>query len=182
MAFANAFALPRSDSSQVLSSMGRIVFPTGESLSSPFGEFLFSPAGGTVRAMETIDETRRARLRLLVEKYGSMAELCQQIGYARTETASLTRILNANVRHDREGSPTYNMGDPIARFIETKLGLERGWMDSPVTYEEINPMLSDLMQVARKLIEENRPDDLAHLVRVGHTFVEHHPKAANGEQ
>ena len=182
MAFANAFALPRSDSSHALSSMAPIVFPKGETLSRPVGEFLFSPAGGKVRPMETIDETRRARLRLLGDKFGSMAELCQQLGYARTETASLTRILNANVRHDREGSPTYNMGDPIARFIETKLGIERGWMDSPVSYAELDPMISDLIQVARQLREENRNDELAHLVRVGHTFVEQHPKAANGKQ
>lgn len=68
MAFANAVALPRSDSSHALSSMAPIVFPKGETLSRPVGEFLFSPAGGKVRPMETIDETRRARLRLLVER------------------------------------------------------------------------------------------------------------------
>lgn len=182
MTFASATALPLSTFSHDLSSMGAIVFPTGERLSSPTGEFIFSPVGCTITAMKTIDETRRARLRMLVDRIGSMAELCQQLGYARNETATLTRILNANIRHDRDGKP-YNMGDLMARYIEEQLGLEKGWMDTPPTYEELDPdpLVSALLKVARQLVEENRPDDLAHLVRVGHTFVEPHPKAANGE-
>ncbi len=59
-----------------------------------------------------------------------MANLCQLLGYARNDTAKLTRIMNANVRHER-GGKTYNMGDALAREIERKLGLERGWMDNP---------------------------------------------------
>lgn len=180
MPLAKALPLPLSASNQVFKSMGAIVFPEGETLSRPIGEFLFSPMGAKVRAMETIDETRRARLRLLVEQHGSMAQLCQLLGYARNETAGLTRILNANIRHEREGKP-YNMGDPTARFIEEKLSLSRGWMDTPVTYAELDPMISDLLQVARQLREENRTDELAHLVRIGHTYVEPNPKAASSQ-
>lgn len=182
MAFANATDLPTSDLSHVFSSMAPIVSPVGETLSRPTGEFIFYPAGSNIAAMRTIDETRRARLRMLVERAGTMAELCQQLGYARNETATLTRILNGNIRHDRDGKP-YNMGETMARYIEETLSLQRGWMDTPPSYEELDPdpMIADLIKVARQLVEENRPDDLAHLVRVGHTFVESHPKAANGE-
>ena len=130
--------------------------------------------------MQTVDETRRARLRMLVDQHNGMANLCECLGYARNETSTLTRILNGNVRHDRGGKP-YNMGEPLAREIEEKLGLPVGWMDTPPTYEELDPMISELVKVARTLREENRNDELAHLVRVGHTFVEPHPKAANGK-
>ena len=66
-----------------------------------------------------------------------MASLCEALGYARTETATLTRILNANIRHDRDGKP-YNMGSPIARHIEIMLNLPLGWMDTPPSYLEIH--------------------------------------------
>jgi len=86
--------------------------------------------------MQTCEEIRRTKLKMLVEKHGGMANLCQLLGYARNETATLTRILNANVRHER-GDKTYNMGDAMARQIEEKLSLERGWMDNPIGYHEI---------------------------------------------
>lgn len=74
---------------------------------------------------------------MLVKLHGSMAELCEKLGYARTETANLTRIMNENIRHDRDGKP-YNMGSPTARFIEEKLGMECGWMDTPPSYAELH--------------------------------------------
>lgn len=132
----NAIARPRSRSTHDLSCMGPIVFPVGETLSSPQGEFLFYPSDIPISPMETVEETRRNRLRMLVKKFGSMASLCEKLGYARNETAGLTRILNANVRHDRDGKP-YNMGSPMAREIEEKLTLPAGWMDTPPTYSEI---------------------------------------------
>lgn len=87
--------------------------------------------------MATVEETRRARLRILVKLHGSMASLCEKLGYARNETAALTRIMNANLRHDRGGQP-YNMGSPMARQIEEKLFLSEGWMDTPPTYAEMH--------------------------------------------
>lgn len=59
-----------------------------------------------------------------------MANLCEALGYARNETAKLTRISNANLRHERGGTP-YVMGSPMARDIEKKLSLDPGWMDTP---------------------------------------------------
>lgn len=114
--------------------MGYIVFPTGESLSSTGGEFLFPQRYIEILGMKTVEETRRDRLQMLVERHGGdkdgMANLCEALGYARNNTAGLTRILNANVRHDRDGEP-YEMGSKKAREIETKLGLPVGWMDTP---------------------------------------------------
>lgn len=84
MAFDKAMALPRSDSTQDLRFMDNIVFPNGETMSRPLGEFLFSPMGGQIAAMQSVEETRRARLQMLVKKQGSMAELCQKIPQPRT--------------------------------------------------------------------------------------------------
>lgn len=129
MALATDIARPLSAWTQVLNCMGAIVFPDGETLSRPGGEFLFSQACRPISPMETVEETRRAGLKLLVETHGSMANLCEKLGYARNETATLTRILNGNLRKDRGGKP-YHMGAPLARKIELVLELGKGWMDT----------------------------------------------------
>lgn len=89
--------------------------------------------------MKTVEETRRDRLQLLVKQHGGdrdgMANLCEALGMARNNTAGLTRILNANVRHERDGE-VYEMGSKKAREIEQKLGLPVGWMDTPLSLAE----------------------------------------------
>lgn len=76
---------------------------------------------------------------MLVDQHGGkkdgMANLCEALGYARNNTAGLTRILNANLRKEREGEP-YEMGSKKAREIEGKLGLPTGWMDTPPSLAE----------------------------------------------
>jgi len=164
MALANAIARPRSDSAQDLSFMGAIVFPYGETMSSPYGEFSFSPVGAQISFMEIVEETRRIRLQMLVKKHGSMASLCEKLGYARNETATLTRILNANIRHDRGGEP-YNMGSPIARKIEEKLSLGLGWMDTPPSYAELHGEEDPRAKVLQ-LMEAMPVDQWATVVRL----------------
>lgn len=110
--------------------MAAIVFPVGESTSSPAGKFLFPPRADAIHTMKTVEETRRERLQMLVDQHGGMANLVEKLGSARNETATLTRILNANIRHERGGQP-YVMGSPKAREIEKTLGLPEGWMDTP---------------------------------------------------
>ena len=80
-------------------------------------------------------ETRRARLEMLIKsKGGKLADLNEALGLPRNAT-KLARIRNANARLDR--GTVYVMGDREAREIEEKLGLERGWMDTPPTYAEL---------------------------------------------
>lgn len=110
--------------------MATIVFPGGELLSRPGGEFHFSPGRLPIAPMKTVEETRRERLLSLIEKEGSLANLLEKLGLARNENSRLSRIANANVRHERGGKP-YVMGSPMAREIEEKLGLPTGWMDTP---------------------------------------------------
>lgn len=114
--------------------------------------------------MDTVEETRRARLKMLVKAHDSMADLCQKLGYARNETATLTRILNGNVRHERGGVP-YNMGSPMARQIEQKLSLAVGWMDTPPTYVELLGE-EDPRAKVMLLMEALPPDQWPTVVRV----------------
>lgn len=119
--------------------MTAIVFPAGEALSRPAGEFLFPQVWHAILSMKTVEETRRERLKMLVDKHGGdkggMANLCEALGYARNNTAGLTRILNANTRNDRDGE-AYEMGSKKAREIEVKLQLPIGWMDTPPSLTE----------------------------------------------
>lgn len=94
-----------------------------------------------------------------------MAELCEKLGYARTETVTLTRVLNANVRKDR-GGKAFNMGSATARQIEEKLNLERGWMDTPPSYNEIHSR-EDPKSKAMLLLEQMSPEQAL----VAHAFL-----------
>ena len=108
-----------------------------------------------------------------------MANLCQELGYARTETAGLTRILNENVRHERGGKP-YNMGDPTARFIEEKLKLEVGWMDTPPSYAELHGE-HDPRAKMMLLMESMPPDQWDTALRLLNALAQPTPKATNGQ-
>jgi hypothetical protein len=101
---------------------------------------------------------------MLVKKHKSMANLCELLGYARNETATLTRILNANIRHDRGGKP-YNMGSPMAREIEEKLSLGLGWMDTPPSYAELHGEEDPRTKVLL-LMETMSPDQWSTAVRL----------------
>lgn len=158
---ASLIARPLSSPSQSLSNMGRIVFPLGEKLSTPRGNFFCPPRVAQSLDMNPVivEETRRTRLSMLVRKYKGMAELCEALGLARNQTSGLTRILNANVRHDRASQP-YVMGSPMARDIETKLELPSGWMDTPPTYAELNDQddpRTKMLQLMEKLPEDEWP-------------------------
>lgn len=85
-----------------------------------------------------------------------MADLCQALGYARNDAAKLSRIANGNVRHERGGKP-YNMGDEMARAIEEKLSLERGWMDTPPELELVTSIgAQHLLDLFSKIPEGDR--------------------------
>ncbi|MBY0453324.1 MAG: hypothetical protein K2Q11_00365 [Burkholderiaceae bacterium] len=85
--------------------------------------------------MQTCAEIRREKLVVLLEKFGTLAKLNEALGWTRTDP-KLSQIKNNNKRPGR-GESTYQMGDAMAREIEDKLGLERGWMDNPPSYQEL---------------------------------------------
>ncbi len=127
MFLANAAARPCDASTQVLSSMGSIL-SSGYVLSIPSGQFSVDTLTLCNRGMQTVYETRRARLGMLREQYKSWAALNEALGWERT-SARLSQIFNQTERKER--GTTYEMGDPTAREIEVKLSLQLGWMDTP---------------------------------------------------
>ena len=67
--------------------------------------------------MQPVEDTRRERLKRLVQQEGGLANLCAKLSLSRKETSGLSRILNANIRHERGGVP-YVMGSQMARDID----------------------------------------------------------------
>lgn len=104
--------------------------------------------------MQTSSEIRRSRLTQLVDRYGSIADLNQALGWARTDP-KLSQIKNNNKRPGREAS--YQMGDAMAREIEESLGLERGWMDNPIAATEQMDRADPRLKIAQLM--ESLPDD-----------------------
>ncbi len=92
------------------------------------GEFQKVAIGYEIPPMQTVSETRRNRLEMLIERHGSVAELNTALGWARTDP-KLAQIRNANIRKGR--AKPHQMGDAMAREIEEKLTLALGWMDTP---------------------------------------------------
>jgi len=104
--------------------------------------------------VQTSSEIRRSRLAQLVDRYGSIADLNQALGWARTDP-KLSQIKNNNKRPGREAS--YQMGDAMAREIEESLGLERGWMDNPIAATEQMDRADPRLKIAQLM--ESLPDD-----------------------
>lgn len=154
MAFANAVPLPRSNSSQFLSSMPGSL-SHGYNLSMTFGEYKYLAGGYLIGAMQTVFETRRVRLGMLVKQHGKVANVNRALGW-EDNNARLYQIHNKSIRADR-GTP-YEMGDPTAREIEEKLGLPTGWMDTPPTYGELDGE-NDPRAMIEHLVQEMPPED-----------------------
>jgi len=80
--------------------------------------------------METNDETRKRRLRVLCDMHGGVRQVAQQSGIA---WATLDQILKGTLlpaKADGTRSPR-SLGDANARAIEEAFKLGRGWFDWP---------------------------------------------------
>lgn len=73
--------------------------------------------------MKTAKENRRANVKKLVEQHGGQAEFAKKIG---KDPAQISQWATAAKSH--RGKPR-GMSDDMARYIEKKCGLDRGWMD-----------------------------------------------------
>lgn len=102
----------------------------------------------------TIHETRLARLKMLIQRYGTVAALNEALGWPRTDP-KLLQIRNQNMRSGRD--KPYQMGDEMAREIEATLQLPRGWMDTPPTFSELHGE-EDPRAKALLLMEQIAPD------------------------
>lgn len=105
--------------------------------------------------MQTISETRLIRLKMLIKRFNDrLADLNEAVGLVRTDS-TLSQIQNQSV-HSTTGTPRA-MGDVLARRIEKTLNLERGWMDTPPTYAELD---GNDRQAQMLLAMESIPEDL----------------------
>ncbi|MFS1584148.1 MAG: hypothetical protein ACL7AY_16215 [Candidatus Arsenophonus phytopathogenicus] len=92
--------------------------------------------------MKTIEEIRREWLIELIQQYKSIANLNIALDRAKTD-ATLSQIKNQAT--DSKSRNPRNMGSPLAREIEEKLGLEVGSLDhekhisSTPQQQKINP-------------------------------------------
>lgn len=119
--------------------------------------------GHVISGMQTISETRVARLAMLVKQYGgSLANLNEALGFSRTDS-TLSQIRTMAL-HSKTGVPR-GMGDNLARKIEDQLNLGRGWMDTPPSYAELHGE-EDPRTKVMQLMEAMPADQWATAVRL----------------
>lgn len=138
------------------------------------GNFSCMPIGIAIGAMQTAHETRRERLLLLKKKYGTWAAMNKLLGWESTN-GRLSQIGAKSIRSGRD--TPYVMGDEMAREIETSLGLETGWMDTPLTYAEMHGQEDPRAKVLA-LMEAMPADQWATAVRLLDALAQ--PAARNG--
>jgi transcriptional regulator with XRE-family HTH domain len=98
----------------------------------------------------SIQDIRRANLRLMVRKTGSQTELAKLVG---TNRLYLSQILSATTAR--------NLGDKLARKIEKSMTLSEGWMDrdntaGPIAHES-NRLLPELTEKQVLKWDESMP-------------------------
>lgn len=134
--------------------------------------------GYPIACMQTIAETRRQRLQMLLAKHNnSLAELNEALGLDRTDS-TLSQIRNQSA-HSRTGKPR-SMGDDLARKIEKSLGLEEGWMDTPPTYAELLGE-EDPMTKAILALEQLNREQIPVATRLITAIAQPEKKLGNGE-
>lgn len=146
----------------------------GYARSITMGNFYFTAPRCSIRNMQTVHETRKQRLLLLKEKHGSWAEINRKIGWESTN-ARLSQIGAGSIRSGRD--TPYVMGDEMAREIETSLGLQTGWMDTPITWAEMHGE-EDPRAKAMLLLEALPPSQWPTAVRLLDALGQ--PASANG--
>jgi len=77
--------------------------------------------------MKTVEETRVARLRMLIAEVGSTAAL-NRLAERNERDSTLSQILNGALG-SKTGKPK-TMGSDLARTLESATGKPRGWMDT----------------------------------------------------
>lgn len=130
--------------------------------------------------MQTVYETRRQRLDMLIARHGKLADFNEAMGYERN-TAKFARLRRAHARKERPGK-AYLMGDAVAREIEEKMKLPTGWMDTPPTHSELNPddRISRAVLVMEKMTPYQLDQACAFLLRWLNHPPETAPKADHG--
>lgn len=95
--------------------------------------------------MKTACEIRRDNLKAYEKSVGGREALCEKIGRTAKQ---MSPLIGTN--------PIRCIGDRLARAIEKKVGLERGWLDnppppSPNEYVDIRHVSADRQVVIREI-------------------------------
>ena len=77
--------------------------------------------------MRSVNDVRKENLIVLRERFKTLANLNLAIGKKKTDS-TLSQIING-AKDTRSGN-VKNLGDRLAREMETKLSLGYGWMDA----------------------------------------------------
>ncbi|WP_238912516.1 hypothetical protein [Achromobacter xylosoxidans] len=93
-----------------------------------------------IRFMKTVEETRVARLRMLIAEVGSTAAL-NRMADRNERDSTLSQILNGAIGSKTNKPKT--MGSDLARALEQATGKPRGWMDNdPELQQQAWPFVS----------------------------------------
>ena len=125
--------------------------------------------------MKTIGEIRLDNLLELIEDHGSLAQLNELMGLARTD-ATLSQIKNRSL--DSKTKKPRAMGDPLARRLEKACGKEPGWMDN-VHYPRSSR--GARMEHALRVMEQMDDWQVDQAVKILDAIAEPPPAIANGD-
>lgn len=95
--------------------------------------------------MRSVNDVRKENLIVLRERFKTLANLNLAIGKRKTDS-TLSQIING-AKDTRSGN-VKNLGDRLAREMETKLSLGYGWMDADHSNEAF-PEEDDLIYLRR---------------------------------
>jgi len=172
METANLTPRPRSQSSHSLNFMPLLLAPY-KVLSIVPGELDSLAWRYPMKKMKTVGDIRHINLLQLLQKHGSLANLNEALGLARTD-ATLSQIKNQSLTS--RGKPKM-MGVTLARRMETVLGLPPGYMDNehlPASYRQ------QRIDHAVKAMEHMEDWQVDQAIKIIDTIAESHPKAAGG--
>lgn len=128
-----------------------------------------------ISGMKTIADIRRDNLLLLLREFGSLAELNDRLGLARTD-ATLSQIKNRSL--DSKSKKPRAMGDEMARRIESSLKRDVGWMDN-VHYS--STAKGSRIEHALRVMESMEDWQVDQAVKILDTIAEPAPRVANGD-
>lgn len=136
--------------------------------------FQFLSASLPIGAMKTIAEIRLGNLAILVEEFGSQDALAEKVA---TSPVYISQLLN-QTPDSKTGKPR-QVGDPLARRLESNCSKEIGWMDHehpPLTYRQ--QRIAHVLQV----MEEMEDWKIDQATKIIDTIAEPAPKRSNGAE
>lgn len=122
--------------------------------------------------MKTIAEIRLDNLRLLIDEIGTQERVAE---LAETSPVYLSQILNGAA--DSKTGKVRQIGDPLARKLESGCGKELGWLDNvhrPADWS------STQRAMVMEAMEHMTPWQVAQTVKVVAALSEQPPKKSNG--